>query len=82
MASVDGIDTIEFSELSAVSRKTVDSHSHATKSTSDDGEFDIYIFTYVDCLQRTTGNNNKNPICKKIDLISYACVLVQQFFFF
>lgn len=41
MASVDGIDTIEFSELSAVSRKTVDSHSHATKSTSDDGEFDI-----------------------------------------
>lgn len=36
MASADGIDTIE--SESAVSRKTVDSQSHAAKSTSDDGE--------------------------------------------
>lgn len=36
MASADGIDTIEFE--SADPRKIVDSHSHATKSTSDDGE--------------------------------------------
>lgn len=34
MASADGIDTIEFE--STVARKNTDSHSYATKSTSDD----------------------------------------------
>lgn len=58
MASVDGIDTIEFE--SAVSRKTVDSQSHATKSTSDDGEYNL---KHTD--RNILVKNIYNPFAKK-----------------